>query len=399
MSHASKSKAKGISASSFFDLKAEISKQEEEFARNRTIGKCTARGVKRADKKPTVWSRQNKGVNSRAARDCELEEISKPTLESARAALERKAKIYDKLKKGKSGGLSDKQYEALLVDFNSKGPSEFFESDSDDVDESITIPRPPTNAEGNPIIEYEDEFGRMRTARRSEVPRDLLPRSEDEHDEDEDIVIRNPVNHFPIYEPSAERVAEVAKALAEQENPLHYDASKEVRAKGAGFYQFSADEETRRAQMEELKSSREETERIRLETGAVDVRPGEVEGMIDGGESGPSARSRAMEKRKNELEERRKLLNVKRRKTNSGAVEKTTSPKPASVDSPASREPMTRPPSRSPPDPFAALEAKNVYIITPAIQPAIPAPMATEADTFLSQLEQDFLRSKIKKTH
>jgi hypothetical protein len=42
--------------------------------------------------------------------------VSKVTIESARAALERKAKVYEKLMKGKSGGLSEKQYEALLVD-------------------------------------------------------------------------------------------------------------------------------------------------------------------------------------------------------------------------------------------------------------------------------------------
>lgn len=66
--------------------------------------------------KPTIWARQNKGVASRAGRDVELEEISKPTLDSARAALERKAKIYDKLRKGKTGGLNDAQYDALLVD-------------------------------------------------------------------------------------------------------------------------------------------------------------------------------------------------------------------------------------------------------------------------------------------
>ena len=49
-------------------------------------------------------------------RDAELEAVSKVTVESARAALERKAKVYDKLMKGKSGGLSEKQYEGLLVD-------------------------------------------------------------------------------------------------------------------------------------------------------------------------------------------------------------------------------------------------------------------------------------------
>lgn len=66
-----------------------------------------------------MWARQNAGVKARAARDIELEEVSKPTLESARAILERKAKVYEKLSKGKSGGLSEKQYEALLVDVSS----------------------------------------------------------------------------------------------------------------------------------------------------------------------------------------------------------------------------------------------------------------------------------------
>lgn len=134
----SKAKAKGISASSFFDLKAELSKKETEFAKAKAEGKSLAvvGGIKRPDKvslaprvelsyfergnqKPTVWARQNKGVKDRASRDIELEEISKPTLESARSALERKAKIYEKLRKGKTGGLNDAQYDALLVDVRS----------------------------------------------------------------------------------------------------------------------------------------------------------------------------------------------------------------------------------------------------------------------------------------
>lgn len=41
---------------------------------------------------------------------------SKPTLEAAREALERKALQYEKLKRGKTAGLSEKDYEALLVD-------------------------------------------------------------------------------------------------------------------------------------------------------------------------------------------------------------------------------------------------------------------------------------------
>lgn len=39
------------------------------------------------------------------------------------------------------------------------------------------------------MVEYEDEFGRIRTARRSEVPRELAPvPAEDEPDEDEYVV-------------------------------------------------------------------------------------------------------------------------------------------------------------------------------------------------------------------
>jgi hypothetical protein len=130
-----KAKAGGTSASSFFDLKAELSKREDDFSRKKISGKSTSiqGGVKKPDKvrrnlcevpkesstcvqKPTVWARQNKGVHSRGARDIELEAVSKPTLESARTALERKAKIYDKLRKGQTGGLNDKQYDMLLVD-------------------------------------------------------------------------------------------------------------------------------------------------------------------------------------------------------------------------------------------------------------------------------------------
>ena len=133
----SKAKAKGVSATSFFDLKAELSKKETEFLKARAEGRNLAvvGGLKRPDKvcslislydqlklfffffkKPTVWERPNKGLKERANRDLHLEEIVKPTPDSARAILERKAKIYEKLRKGKAGGLTEAQYDSLLVD-------------------------------------------------------------------------------------------------------------------------------------------------------------------------------------------------------------------------------------------------------------------------------------------
>lgn len=127
-------KGKGVSVASLFDLKSELAKQEAEFAKEKAAGKAyVVGGIKRPDKarchispktqrcthtssqKPTVWQRQNKGVAARAQRDAEMS-VSKPALEDARAALERKAKIYDKLRRGKTGGLDEKQYDSLLVD-------------------------------------------------------------------------------------------------------------------------------------------------------------------------------------------------------------------------------------------------------------------------------------------
>ncbi|TFK72914.1 hypothetical protein BDN72DRAFT_835522 [Pluteus cervinus] len=394
MSHASKSKAKGISASSFFDLKAEVSKKEEEFSKNKASGKSTytVGGVSRPDKKVSTWARQNKGVKARASRDVELEEVSRPTLESARAALERKAKIYDKLSKGKTGGLNDKQFGELLVDFESKPISATYESDSDDVDESLTVPRGPED-ESDPIVEYEDEFGRVRTARRSEVPRDLLP-SNTEPDEDEDIIIRNPINHFPVYEPSAERVAEIEREFAEENNPLnvHYDAAREVRTKGAAFYQLSGDAEQRKAQLDELRAAREETEKVRKEMGAVDIRPGEVEGMRNGDEEkegvASSSKSRILEERKRKLEERRKAVDAKRKKPKLASGTDSVAVSAAKAPQSGDRQPTI---SSGPTDPFAVLEATPKPSNTKG---KANAPALSAADAFLVQLERDLLAKK-----
>lgn len=203
----------------------------------------------------------------------------------------------------------------------------------------------------------------------------------------------NPVNHFPTYQPSEDRVAEITASLAEENNPLniHYDASQEVRAKGAGFYQFSADEVTRKQQMEELKKAREETGKTREELGAVDVRPGEVEGMIQGGEGAGEQlkKSRAMEKRKRELEERRKMLDAKRRKKIHGDEPASTSIKPEEQSPTIPTSTPKKSATAQTLDPFATLEAQ-----------ALPSKSDVKgknkmkenpADEFLAALERDIL--------
>ncbi|KAG9016638.1 hypothetical protein FRB90_002704 [Tulasnella sp. 427] len=323
-----KARTAGVSASSFLDLKAELSKAETEFKKAKASGsggkpEPIVGGVKREGKKPSPWAQKNRGVADRARRDMEieLEEVSRSTVESARAALERKSKMYDKLKRGMTGGLNDKQYDALLVDFDRKAEEgDQFEAHSSDEDESMTVPRPAHDTEDDdekdPMVEYEDEFGRTRRVRRSEVPRGVEIRQDDKEEEPEidPYLIYNPVGHFPTYEPTAERQEALANALEEaRKDPLqHYDASKEYRARGAGFYQFATgDEEARQRQMEELKQARLETMEKREELG-VDV----------GGDGGGEAASEnvkkpvnwAVEKRKRETEERRKLIEAKRKK-------------------------------------------------------------------------------------
>jgi len=140
-------------------------------------------------------------------------------------------------------------------------------------------------------------------------------------------------NHFPVYVPDGERVAEIEQAYAEalKDPTTHYDASKENRATAAGYYQFSADEETRARQMEALKRSREETEKAREEAGIVDgeapisedvaVTSTKGKDQIDEAAAGPAPKitGRGIDKRKHDLEERRKAIEAKRRKTNGAA--------------------------------------------------------------------------------
>lgn len=217
------------------------------------------------------------------------------------------------------------------------------------------------------------------------MPRELLPRDDaDKGDSDDDQVIYNPVNHFPIYQQSEERMAEIEKEFAEDNNPLnvHYDASGEVRAKGAGFYQFSGDEETRKKQMEELKAARDETEKSRKESGAVDVLPGEVEGMQE-----KSTKSRAMEKRKREIEERRKLLEEKRKKPKTAHAEGLKDPSPI----PRTAVDQLKPKAAEV-DPFSVLETTTTP--KPTTKLATKTDNHNDADVFLAQLQHEFLKNK-----
>ena len=177
--------------------------------------------------------------------------------------------------------------------------------------------------------------------------------------------------YFPVFEQDESRVREIEKEYAEatKDPTKHYDASKDNRATGAGFFQFSGDEETRRRQMEELKRTREETEQKREEAGAFSPSSG-LDGLdiatsstnvISESAGSQFVAGRGMEKRKREIEERRKLLVAKRRKNN------------PSADTAVLDDPLPVP------KPSSSTEAKSHPV---------------DADDFLARLEADMLRQK-----
>lgn len=72
-------------------------------------------------------------------------------------------------------------------------------------------------------------------------------------------------NFYPVYTPDADLLREKYKQAEEESRQARYDASKEIRDRAAGAYQFSLDDDERARQLAELKSQRLETERARAE--------------------------------------------------------------------------------------------------------------------------------------
>lgn len=186
-----------------------------------------------------------------------------------------------------------------LVDFNQKW-----------VERQSSAQREDSSSESeddgaNEIIDYEDEYGRARRGTRAEVERiERKRRNQALGQEELDRMSARPAQPSKIIygdtvqtlafnpdEPVMEKMEELAKKRDRSMTPpeqKHYEADKEFRIKGVGFYQFSKDEGIREKEMEALKREREETERVRKE------------------------KEQKKEMRKREIEERRRAIGEKR---------------------------------------------------------------------------------------
>ncbi|KAG9248734.1 hypothetical protein BJ878DRAFT_412023 [Calycina marina] len=254
--------------------------------------------------KPNIFTTHNKNAQKRAAKDLDatsrnvrqrhnpnIGAVDDETLQRSRKKLEEKAKKYRAMKRGDVNGDEE------LVDFDRKwvdGEA----SDSDDDDSVID--------EGqSEIIEYEDEYGRLRHGTRADV--DRLKRKKRNQlrgaEELERMSARPAMPSTLIYGDTIQaeafapedtiltKMEELAAKRDKSATPppeVHYEADKEIRGKGVGFFTFSKDEKVRKEEMERLDHERKETERARRER----------EGM--------------KKERRREIEERRRVIGEKR---------------------------------------------------------------------------------------
>lgn len=158
---------------------------------------------------------------------------------------------------------------------------------------------------GDELVTYEDEFGRQRQGTQVEASRELRRRNAQAYAEEElarlsarplapDRLIRGDVVQAAAFNPDmniAAQMEDIARKRDRSMTPpeeVHYDASKEIRSKGVGFYSFSKDTEGRKREMEDLTRERNQTERGRNE------------------------RTERLKKRKEDVEKRRKIVAEKR---------------------------------------------------------------------------------------
>ncbi|KAK3941609.1 hypothetical protein QBC46DRAFT_382052 [Diplogelasinospora grovesii] len=238
-----------------------------------------------------------KSVSRFATEDSEVD------LQQARKKMEEKAKLYAQMQRGHH---LDHQSNSL-VDFDRKwaeqnhddGPSSSSsDSDSSDNDEEM--------------VEFEDEFGRLRRVTRSEKSRyeRRLARGQASTLELETMSARPKAPETLIYGDAVQTHAFVPKdeqtmeelARKRDRTPTpppaeHYDATREIRTKGVGFYKFSRDETQREEELKNLENERQKTEQLRKEK-----------------EEKMNQRKRELEERKKQLEERRKEIGEKRAK-------------------------------------------------------------------------------------
>ena len=279
----------------------------------------SARARPSKSNKNDIFTSHNKGSKKRAAADLadqdgstvqkhnsEIGALDYDTLHRSKRKMEEKARLYAAMKRGDyvppKRGINDDESGAL-VDFDRKwaeeeaaGKEASYDTSSDDGGDS----------EEEEMVDYVDELGRPRRGTRAEAAREareqrMAANAQAELEEmsarpamPSSGVIYGDTVQSAAFNPDVQASSAMANLAAKRDRSatppeeVHYDATKEVRSKGVGFYQFSKDKDARDREMRQLEKDREETIRRERE------------------------REERKQKKLNELEERRKRIKAKR---------------------------------------------------------------------------------------
>ena len=204
--------------------------------------------------------------------------------------MEEKARLYASMKRGdyvppSDGGVNKE--ENALVDFDrmwadkQDGAERKYDTETDDDGDSEADAE--AKAEGDEeMVEYEDEFGRLRTTTKTKLAAHLRAQAAQSHAATElsamrarpdqpTTLIHGDTIQSSAFNPDAPHTTQMQNLAKKRDRSVtppeetHYDASTEVRSKGVGFYAFSKDEEGRRRELEALGEERRGTERERRE--------------------------------------------------------------------------------------------------------------------------------------
>ncbi|KAL8757419.1 MAG: hypothetical protein Q9184_004208 [Pyrenodesmia sp. 2 TL-2023] len=305
-------RAKEIPSSTSLAFSSQLSSLLAQSSTNQS-----ATGRARSSKsKDDIFKTHNKNSKKRALADISSSDgarghrqdiggVDAADLHRSKRKMEEKARLYASMKRGDyvpSGKSSNNAEEHSLVDFDRKW-AEDVEAGRNDPDTSSDDGNNDSEAES--LVDYEDEFGRQRRGTKAERDRELRKRNATTYAQSQlqsfaarpaapSNVILGDTIQAAAFNPDytiSEQMEELARKRDKSLTPppeTHYDASKEIRSKGVGFYAFSQDERERKREMDELEGQRGETERVKKE------------------------QEERREKRKREIEERRRMVSKKR---------------------------------------------------------------------------------------
>lgn len=270
------------------------------------LSAATAQGPTTARSRPSKEPKQDvfrpakpsyKAGSKLVLKDVAGTEEDAQELARAKRKMEGKARLYAAMKRG---DYVPKENEAEpLVDFDRKwaeaadGTQSASDSSSDEQGDDA-------DAE---VIEWDDEFGRRRHGTRADKARmerrerrGLLGAAELERmaarpAAPSKLIYGDAIQSMAFNPEAPEQMEALARKRDRSQTPpeaSHYDADKEIRTKGVGFYKFSRDEQTREREMQSLDDERQRTERERAAR-----------------EDHKRARKQELEQRRRDMQERR----------------------------------------------------------------------------------------------